>query len=589
MPHHAWTLSRVHGARAPSSSTLDEMKLTRIAWLCSSCTLALSASADAQNVSTLVLEGDVVPGVGAVTRIDNLALSAGSWLVEADTDQADTEADSVVLFDGALYLREGQALPAPAGSTLDSFDAITINSNGNTSHNFFLDGTTGGSDDSGVYWNDLLLIQEGDLSTAPGLSAGTPYIGFFETRINASETILVIASIDDPAIASTVDRALILVTTDGAGNVLAESVVAKEGDLAGSLNSPITDFGTGPHEFAFNDAGQVMYSADLSTGSSTNDVAVYLDATLLAEEAAPSPIAGRNWRLLSSSEMGLNNNGDWVLSGTLDGDTATDSVIVTNTGVIAQEGDSLPGMNGFALTSFGSGPVEIADNGDVLWYGDWNDPDTDIDTGLWINQTLIVQEGVTTVNGIAIDSISGVQDGYHLDPSGLFVIFEGTLANGLDGAFWLPLTGPGTPYCFGDGSGPACPCGNAGGAGEGCANSTGGGAVLSASGTTSVSADDITFHVSGVGANKPCLLFSGTSVNSAQFGDGILCVTGGITRHEIAITDGNGDATWGPGQIFNANWSNGDLRNFQIWYRDPTGPCSSLFNTSNGLEITFAP
>ena len=52
-------------------------------------------------ITTLVLEGDQVSGVGLVTRIDTLAVNdLGDWLVEADTDFSDTDADTVLLRNG---------------------------------------------------------------------------------------------------------------------------------------------------------------------------------------------------------------------------------------------------------------------------------------------------------------------------------------------------------------------------------------------------------------------------------------------------------------------------------------------------------
>src|SRR5690606_31918004 len=99
----------------------------------------------------LLVEGDSVDGLGAVTRIDNLAVNAqGLWLAEVDTDNADTEADGAILKDGQLFLREGQALNEPAGAFLDSFDAVAVNNHGFAGWNFFLDGTSGSGDDSGV-------------------------------------------------------------------------------------------------------------------------------------------------------------------------------------------------------------------------------------------------------------------------------------------------------------------------------------------------------------------------------------------------------------------------------------------------------
>src|SRR5690554_1039616 len=117
---------------------------------------APQADAGLLDVNALVLEGDSVTGVGVVTRIDNLAVNNnGEWLVELDTDNPDTGRDTVMLLNGDVYLREGDAIePVPA--TISSFDACNLNANGNNGWNIFLDGTSGTNDDSGVYFKTSL-------------------------------------------------------------------------------------------------------------------------------------------------------------------------------------------------------------------------------------------------------------------------------------------------------------------------------------------------------------------------------------------------------------------------------------------------
>ncbi|MFT7485171.1 MAG: hypothetical protein ACI9F9_001018 [Candidatus Paceibacteria bacterium] len=143
---------------------------------------------------------------------------------------------------------------------------------------------------------------------------------------------------------------------------------------------------------------------------------------------------------------------------------------------------------------------------------------------------------------------------------------------------------PGTTYCFGT----ACPCGNPDGA-AGCANSTGSGALLGSGGSASVASDNLTFGLTGGPASKPSLLFAGPNQSSNAFGDGMLCVSGSIQRLTVVFTDGNGAANWGAGIASSQGWMSGDTRNFQVWYRDPAGPCSSEFNTSNGVSVSFQP
>lgn len=399
---------------------------------------ALAPLASAQTIQTLVLEGDSIPGVGNVSRVDNLAINdLGGWSVELDTDNADTDADSVVLREGVLYLREGQSLAAPAGALLDSFDALTYNDAGESLWNFFLDGTTGIFDDSGIYVGEELLIQEGELSTAAGFTPGTSYVGFFETKIDDLGSAVVLATVDDPAISSTVDQAFVRLFFDTAGQLGAEVVLQKEGDVLPGQTESVNTFGTNPHQFAWSDNGQLMFFADL-TGDSATDGVIYLGGVLLAQEGAPSPVAGRSWSSLSSPELDLTDFGSYVFSGSLSGDSSSNLLIVRDGLKFRQEGDTLPAIGaGNAFTSFGSGPLRISNAGDVLWYGDWDDPNTDTDTGLFLNDELLVQEGVTSIGGVLIDNLRGIQDGYALSENGRYVLFEAELEGSTDGLFLI--------------------------------------------------------------------------------------------------------------------------------------------------------
>lgn len=396
-------------------------------------------------LTPLLVRGDSVAGVGLVTTIDNLAINnVGQWIVEADTDHPDTNADGVLVRSGVLYLREGQALAAPAGATIDSFDSININRHGDSGWNFFLANVPGLAFDSGVFLNDQLLIQESTFSTAPQFSPNTPYIGWFEVKINDNRDLLMMASVDDPAIPTTVDRALVVLRLNPDGSIASEDVLAKEGDVLPGQTETVADFLTGPHNFAYNNAGQAMYVADL-TGDTTRDLAVYIDSTLIAQEGSPSPAAGRNWSSLSTARVHLNDFGQSVHTGTLAGDTATDLVIARSGAIFKQEGDP---VGSFALTGFGSGPVYITNQGRVVWYGVWNNPVTTQNEGIFLDDELIVHEGVTTIGGVVVQTLRGIQDGFAISPSGRYIVFEAVLANGNEGAFQVEVS-----YCPGNLSG----------------------------------------------------------------------------------------------------------------------------------------
>jgi len=406
-------------------------------------------------VQAVVLEGDEIPGVGLITSIDNIAVNYyGQWLVEADTDNPDTDADSVLIMDGVLILREGDPLSAPEGATLGSFDSITLEAAGNRGHNYFLDGTGGTDDDSGVFWNDNLIYQEGE--EAPLFTAGTLFIGFLDVKINRDYDLLVTASVDDPNIESSVDRALYLVDLDPTGTIQDVRLVAAEGDTLPGQTEAVADIGTGPHTTAFNsyNNGDVLFFADLN-GDVTRDGVIYLQESnnlnyiLIAQEGDPSPVTGRSWSSLSNPRLGLSDRRCHIFSGTLDGDTDTNLLLVKSGEKFRQKGDTMDAIDGFSLTSFGSGPLEINDRVEVLWYGDWDNPDTTMDEGLFLDDKLLIQEGVTILEGSPVDTIRGVEDGYHMSYTGDYIIAELVLSDGREGAFLLTRDPP-PPTCLGD-------------------------------------------------------------------------------------------------------------------------------------------
>jgi hypothetical protein len=399
------------------------------------CAVCLVASvATGQSPTSLAEEGVGVPGVGSITAIDGIAINdSGNWLIEADTDHANPDADSIVLGIGGLYLREGQGLSLPVGASLDSFGSININASGNSGWNFLLGGTSGTNDNHGLYRNTNLLLQTGAISSAPEFTPGTVYLDFVESKINDHDTILLMAVVDDSAIAGSTDCALVRFLLDG-GSVVSERVIAMEGDLLAGQTEVVEELEAGVHSFALNRIGDVLFVADLA-GDPARDHTIYLNDTLLAQEGFASPLAGRPWVDLSGTEVNLNDNRDHVFHGAVAGELATSRLVVKNGEKFRQAGDMIPSIAPHQIVSFGSGPLCISNGAEVLWYGDWDDPDPDIDSGLFVNDELIVQEGVTIVSGRTVDTLRGVESGYAMSPSGRYVIFEAVLSDGTEGAF----------------------------------------------------------------------------------------------------------------------------------------------------------
>jgi Tol biopolymer transport system component len=120
-------------------------------------------------------------------------------------------------------------------------------------------------------------------------------------------------------------------------------------------------------------------------------------------------------------------------------------------------------------------------------------------------------------------------------------------------------------------------------------NSTGYPADLSASGSASSAAGDLTLDAAPV-PNQFGIFFQGANQAQVPFGNGFLCVTddiarGTVTHAEIYIATyvyDNSD----PAHSLAAYV--GTTRNFQYWFRDPVAG-GAFFNTSNAVSIAVLP
>ncbi|HIG10082.1 MAG: hypothetical protein ABGY71_11845 [bacterium] len=168
-------------------------------------------------------------------------------------------------------------------------------------------------------------------------------------------------------------------------------------------------------------------------------------------------------------------------------------------------------------------------------------------------------------------------------------------AAGGSGSFDVSIaTGPGSPFC--SCTLAASPCTNPGLDGHGCANSAApGGSVLSATGNPVVGTDTVVLSASGLPSGEPCLFFQGMNrVNGGAgntFGDGLRCVGGDIRRLGVSFARGTGvadtSALMQPISV-RGGVQLGDLRHYQVWYRDSTSsPCGIFFNLSNGYSIQW--
>jgi hypothetical protein len=191
----------------------------------------------------------------------------------------------------------------------------------------------------------------------------------------------------------------------------------------------------------------------------------------------------------------------------------------------------------------------------------------------------------------------GTQVRLGVDRDGDGFLDRDELDTGTDPADAASYPGGPVAFCFGDGSGAACPCANEDPFGRrGCANSTQAGARLAGSGAPIVASDTLVLAASNLIPSQAALLFQGNNAVAGgvgvAFGDGLRCAGAGIRRVRVLFPNAVGEAAYPaanqPSISSIVGAQPGDLRRYQVWYRDPSaGPCGSTFNLTNGLQVVW--
>jgi hypothetical protein len=153
-----------------------------------------------------------------------------------------------------------------------------------------------------------------------------------------------------------------------------------------------------------------------------------------------------------------------------------------------------------------------------------------------------------------------------------------------------------TNFCLGDGTSVACPCANSGAAGSGCANSSFGvGGHLNPSGTAGASAGTDSLVLTATNITGPALFVQANGLGGTiSFGDGQLCASVGIIRLGVVFPSGSTASYPGgltPNPIHTAGFTNnGDVRHYQVWYRDAAVFCTlATNNLTQGVTLTWGP
>lgn len=160
-------------------------------------------------------------------------------------------------------------------------------------------------------------------------------------------------------------------------------------------------------------------------------------------------------------------------------------------------------------------------------------------------------------------------------------------------------------FCYGDGSGTACPCANNSTPGEqeGCLHAPGiGGRLVGyVAGTTttpSIANDTLVLHALRLPASTFVLFFQGTAPAAGgagiQFGNGLLCVGGTLTRLNVKATCNGQAGLPEPGDfpVSVLGTVTPGTYHYQGWFRTNPPFCTTTNATSNltnGVTVNWIP
>jgi hypothetical protein len=406
-------------------------------------------------VSIAVQQGDVFAPHGTVSNVNDIFVNDnGDWIVDASLTGG--TASAALIVNGAVWLAVGDPLPPSSVSSLSNL-LKHMNVHGDIAFRPSITGTP----DSGIYLNQTPIVLEDDISTAPEFSPNTPYIGFFRARVNDNGDVFAVTSVDDPAIASSVDRALMWFNYDSKTMVLTEQVLAKEADAAPGTEPDVVfnDFGTDADRHAINNNRDALFVASLTGGGVPTDTnaGIFINNMLVVRKGDFSPIKDAAYNNISTSTRAhMNIDRDYLFIGTLSNQPSTTNVLVKGDGntrndteILQKQGDPAPQAGGETITSFGTGvQPHITGNGNVVWYAQLSG-DAATNQALYVNDQMIFRKGQTTVDGQLITTVAGTTSSSNgigssvvASPNGGFVITRCVLDAGPRAALLIEFEQP---------------------------------------------------------------------------------------------------------------------------------------------------
>ena len=561
------------GARASLEACYDEaMKLPLVI----AFALASAPSTAAQSVQLLHQSFDTIPGAKEIHGFRHAAVNdSGEWVITAAMLDigANMSAGNAVFGPAGLLLYSENPVPSLGNATFFRPDDVRITEAGE----FVTQCTIRISAQTfveGVLADDELIRRVPLPVDAAGVPANAIWSDIQTVRVTPKGRVFVsgfVAWPDGPNFNAIVEYRL-----DGK-TVIDARLIASENQTPAGSTVPLDSI-------VGLDAGED--GRPLLIGRTAADRYFLLHGDdVLAISGEPSVVPGEAWSSNLGGTLGtVNSRGDTAFIAELESLFST--VLVKNGTVLRRRLDVLPAIAPYQIERFSTLTSRHADvpfmleSGAVLWAARWTNPELSLGGGLFLDDRLIVEEGVTMV-GTKI--ISGIRsDKMQVSPNGRWVIFECRLteAGTQDSTYGVVLVdlAEGTEYCA-----PAI------------ANSTGFSGSLTASAAVVAPGAPLDLIAHGLPTNSRGYFLVAPQaglVVTAGGSQGTLCLSQPIGRFRSQAMD------TGPGGFLSATVDSnalpltptqsamtGETWHFQAWYRDLNpGPTS---NFTSAVSVTF--
>jgi hypothetical protein len=370
--------------------------------------LLFSAPLVSAQTEILVATGDVIPGLGTVADVYEVVVNdAGQWAASVRA-VGDSHSQVALIRNGVLFLRPGDPLPNSFTGTYQAARGLILDAQGGL---VWQDGapTAAAGPSFGVFRDLEPLTPRGQPANVPGAPAGATYHDSSAAAVVADGRVWVTCRLQTGPSFQDRDAALVRFDPQPGGGY-APSLELYEGAILPGTTLPLMGFESRDRSLAANSSGELLFAAG-DTGFTQPDVdGIFSKTDAIALEDTQAPVFGAQWGSLNECALALNDAGDYAILATLDDNRR----LVTWNGLpVAIEGDSVPSIAPFAITELdppsSRAPVlRLSAAGRVLWYGEWSDPDGSRDSGLFLDQELILQEGVGGIGGVALGAFDVV-------------------------------------------------------------------------------------------------------------------------------------------------------------------------------------